>query len=144
MSTSPNEISPASAQLVGIAILASPLVLLVLLFVMDTNQPLPFTEQPLDPNTLGGAALVISLAAVAVSFGMKRILLSAPVQEGRSRVQQRFNASIVAMAIAEFAALLGFVVGLLTGAWAWVLILVGVGLGGMILHVPTKRFLLDL
>ena len=84
--------------------------------------------------------IVMSIFMLATSFTLKAAILKKSVET--QDLQYVLRAYIVALALAECAALFGFMIHFITGS-VFYFVAMGIGIIGMILHFPKKQHLLD-
>lgn len=136
--------SPASLQLICAAVLAMPLVYMGAAIAMRIFGVIPETGVADLRGTeaalmMQGAFLVVGIVTVMTSPMIKKAILrsaSAPVTP-----QLRFRAVLVAMALTESAAVLGFVLILLTGNVLIGAVLCGFSFASTCFHFPRRLWL---
>lgn len=83
---------------------------------------------------------VLSVMLVILSFGLKALLVS-QLPNGRAPAQRIFNIAFIAVALAEFGGVAGFIVGILTRDLTLPMICFGSALAGCLLQFPTRAWL---
>jgi len=127
-------------QVIALAVAFSNVVyaiVLVLLskFSMPENGFLGEDAWPLD--ALAPLFLMLAVALVIVSFFVRRMMLP----RVRGDLAAKLRLTLIGMALADCAGVLGLLLCFTTGSLTWGLVLCAVGLAGAILHFPTRFWL---
>jgi len=131
-----------SAQLIGFAIAFSNVVLAGVLFGLHFAGIMPangFVEMDASvASWLVPILFVVGLGFIGASFVMKSAMQRGAAGASMAP-QQRVQTMIVVLALCDGAGMVGFVAALVTGNLVWPIVLMGLGFGACILHIPLRE-----
>lgn len=136
----PRPVTPQQAQLIAGLMPLSPLLLAgISYFIVSQAQ-----AEGQTPNDIGPLLFLLLCAAASglvASFVLKRII-AAQAAPGPEGLQMRFQATLIAVALAEAPAVIGVILSFFTFDFTIPGILFGAAVGFGYFHFPTQRWLL--
>ena len=130
-------------QMVAVGVLAAPVIWLGVGVCMARLRPGGLDGPAGTPDDVerivGPILLALGIVSAAASLPLRKVLESRLLQD--DSVQNRLRVVLIAMALAESAAIMGLVHALMTGQLGVLLVLCGCSLAIGILHFPTRPWI---